>query len=208
MSCRFCAINHTIFSWNIRCRFVKPNFRWPAQKEAFTDNSIYNGIRLLDVSYQENREADGEAMALDPSMCVLVVDDQAVMVRIIQGLLRQLGVVNADAARNGRAALEKLRAKRYDVVISDWHMDHMNGYDLLCEIRSDEQLKDTPFIMVTGDGKKENVVAAKKAGVDNYIVKPFNSETLKSKIEAIFTTRSPVVPELQGVTCPAVLTYA
>lgn len=147
-------------------------------------------------------------MALDPNTCVLVVDDQVVMVRIIQGLLRQLGVVNSDSAQNGHEALEKMRAKRYDIVISDWHMDPMSGYELLCKVRGDEQLKETPFILVTGDGKTENVVAAKKAGVDNYIVKPFNSETLKSKIEAIFTARSPAVPELKRITCPAVLTYA
>lgn len=145
-------------------------------------------------------------MALDPSMCVLVVDDQIVMIRIIQALLRQLGVINCDAARSGHAALEKMRAKRYDLVISDWHMEPMSGYELLCETRGDEQLKRTPFILVTGEAKTENVIAAKNAGVNNYIVKPFNGETLKSKMEATLS-RSSAVPEGPGITCPAVLTY-
>jgi two-component system chemotaxis response regulator CheY len=129
-------------------------------------------------------------MTLDAGMTVLVVDDQAIMLRIIEGLLRQLGVVKIDAANDGSAALAKLRTKRYDLVISDWHMEPMSGYDLLIEIRGDEALKTIPFIMVTGAAKTEHVVAAKKAGVSNYIVKPFNTETLKSKIESIFATRS------------------
>jgi two-component system, chemotaxis family, chemotaxis protein CheY len=146
-------------------------------------------------------------MTLDPNMTVLVVDDQAVMVRIIQGLLQQLGIVNLDAAQSAPAALEKMRAKRYDLVISDWHMERMSGYDLLHEIRTDPRLMQTPFIIVTGDAKTENVIAARKAGVSNYIVKPFNGKTLKSKIEAIFVTRSAAVPERPGIICPAIPTY-
>ena len=145
-------------------------------------------------------------MALDPNMTVLVVDDQTVMVRIMQGLLQQLGITNLDAAQSGHVALKKMRAKRYDLVISDWHMEQMSGYDLLCEIRADDQLMRTPFILVTGEAKTENVIAAKKAGVNNYIVKPFNGETLKSKMEATLS-RSSAVPEGPGIICPAVLTY-
>ena len=106
-------------------------------------------------------------MALDPNMTVLVVDDQTVMVRIMQGLLQQLGITNLDAAQSGRVALKKMRAKRYDLVISDWHMEQMSGYDLLREIRADPRLMQTPFIMVTGDPRTENVIAARKAGVSN-----------------------------------------
>ena len=125
-------------------------------------------------------------MALDPSMPVLVVDDYSTMVRIIRNLLRQIGFADVDDARDGAAALEKLHARRYGLVISDWNMEPMTGYDLLREVRSDPELGEIPFIMVTAESRTENVIAAKKAGVDNYIVKPFNAQTLKAKIEAVF----------------------
>jgi two-component system, chemotaxis family, chemotaxis protein CheY len=128
-------------------------------------------------------------MALDPSMPVLVVDDYSTMVRIIRNLLRQLGFADVDDARDGAAALEKMHARRYGLVISDWNMEPMTGYDLLCQVRSDPSLGDVPFIMVTAESKTENVIAAKKAGVNNYIVKPFNAQTLKSKIEAVFAEK-------------------
>jgi two-component system, chemotaxis family, chemotaxis protein CheY len=114
------------------------------------------------------------------------VDDYNTMVRIIRNLLRQLGFENIDDANDGTTALEKMRARRYGLVISDWNMEPMTGYDLLKEMRSDPYLLRTPFIMVTAESKTENVVAAKKAGVSNYIVKPFNAQTLKSKIETVF----------------------
>jgi two-component system, chemotaxis family, chemotaxis protein CheY len=125
-------------------------------------------------------------MSVDLSMPVLVVDDYTTMVRIIRNLLRQLGFENVDDARDGSSALEKMRARRYGLVISDWNMEPMTGYDLLKQMRSDPQLGRTPFIMVTAESKTENVIAAKKAGVSNYIVKPFNAQTLQSKIEAVF----------------------
>jgi two-component system chemotaxis response regulator CheY len=125
-------------------------------------------------------------MALDPSMSVLVVDDYSTMIRIIRNLLRQIGFADVDDANNGAAALDKMRAKRYGLVISDWNMEPMTGYDLLQQVRSDPGFGNTPFIMVTAESKTENVIAAKKAGVNNYIVKPFNAQTLKAKIEAVF----------------------
>ena len=125
-------------------------------------------------------------MAVDLSMPVLVVDDYNTMVRIIRNLLRQLGFEHIDDASDGSAALEKMRARRYGLVISDWNMEPMTGYDLLKEMRADPQLGRTPFIMVTAESKTENVIAAKKAGVSNYIVKPFNAQTLKNKIDAVF----------------------
>ena len=128
-------------------------------------------------------------MALDPSMPVLVVDDYSTMVRIIRNLLRQLGFADVDDARDGSDALSKMRAKRYGLVISDWNMEPMTGFEFLREVRSDPALEQTPFIMVTAESKTENVVAARKAGVNNYIVKPFNAQTLKSKIEAVFAER-------------------
>ena len=125
-------------------------------------------------------------MALDPSMPVLVVDDYSTMVRIIRNLLRQLGFGDVDDAPDGAAALAKMHAKRYGLVISDWNMEPMTGFDLLRQVRGDPDLGDTPFIMVTAELRTENVIAARKAGVNNYIVKPFNAQTLKTKIEAVF----------------------
>jgi len=125
-------------------------------------------------------------MAIDLSMPVLVVDDYNTMIRIIRNLLKQLGFEDIDDAADGSAALGKLREKRYGLVISDWNMEPMTGYELLKEVRADPGLTKTPFIMVTAESKTENVIAAKKAGVNNYIVKPFNAQTLKTKIEAVF----------------------
>jgi two-component system, chemotaxis family, chemotaxis protein CheY len=125
-------------------------------------------------------------MAVDLSMPVLVVDDYATMIRIIRNLLRQLGFENVDEASDGRAALAKLRERKYGLVISDWNMEPMTGYDLLLAVRGDKALYETPFIMITAESKTDNVIAAKKAGVNNYIVKPFNAATLKSKIDAVF----------------------
>ncbi len=125
-------------------------------------------------------------MALDPFMPVLVVDDYGTMIRIMRNLLRQLGFSDIDDACDGSAALAKMRAKRYGLVISDWNMEPMTGYDLLCEVRADPGLYQTPFIMVTAESKSQNVIAARQAGASNYIVKPFNAQTLKAKIEAVF----------------------
>ncbi|WP_342359199.1 response regulator [Terrarubrum flagellatum] len=123
-------------------------------------------------------------MALNLSMPILVVDDYQTMIRIIRNLLKQLGFEDIDDAPDGAAALAKLRRKKYGLVISDWNMEPMTGYDLLRQVRNEEAIRDTPFIMVTAESKTENVIAAKKAGVNNYIVKPFNATTLKTKIEA------------------------
>ena len=125
-------------------------------------------------------------MALDLGMPILVVDDYNTMIRIIRNLLRQLGFEDIDDASDGTGALAKLKQKKYGLVISDWNMEPMTGYELLREVRADDRLSRTPFIMVTAESKTENVIAAKKAGVNNYIVKPFNAATLKSKIDAIF----------------------
>ena len=124
-------------------------------------------------------------MAVDLSMSILVVDDYNTMIRIIRNLLKQLGFEDIDDASDGSAALTKLRGKRYGLVISDWNMEPMTGYELLKEVRADPGLNKTPFIMVTAESKTENVIAAKKAGVNNYIVKPFNAQTLKTKIDAV-----------------------
>ena len=125
-------------------------------------------------------------MAIDLSMPILVVDDYNTMIRIIRNLLRQLGFEDVDEASDGAVALDKMRDKKYGLVISDWNMEPMTGYELLKQVRADSALQTTPFIMVTAESKTENVIAAKQAGVNNYIVKPFNADTLKTKIEAVF----------------------
>ena len=124
-------------------------------------------------------------MAVEMTMPILVVDDYKAMIRIIRNLLKQLGFEDIDDAADGTEALEKMKQRRYGLVISDWNMEPMTGYELLREVRADDKLKGTPFIMVTAESKTENVIAAKKAGVNNYIVKPFNAATLKGKIAAV-----------------------
>jgi two-component system chemotaxis response regulator CheY len=125
-------------------------------------------------------------MAADQTIQILVVDDYRTMIRIIRNLLKQIGYEQVDEATDGPEALTKMRGKRYGLVISDWNMEPMTGYELLKEVRADPALAPTPFIMVTAESKTENVIAAKKAGVNNYIVKPFNAQTLKNKIDAVF----------------------
>ncbi|MDJ0944143.1 MAG: response regulator [Kiloniellales bacterium] len=119
---------------------------------------------------------------VDKNMPILIVDDYKTMLRIIRNLLKQLGFNNVDEATDGSAALQKMRDRSYGLVISDWNMEPMSGLQLLQEVRADAQLQTVPFIMVTAESKSENVVAAKQAGVTNYIVKPFNAATLKTKL--------------------------
>ncbi|VAW19240.1 Chemotaxis regulator - transmits chemoreceptor signals to flagellar motor components CheY [hydrothermal vent metagenome] len=125
-------------------------------------------------------------MSLDANSPILVVDDYATMVRILRNLLKQLGYENVDDASDGSEALKKISEKQYGLVISDWNMEPMTGYDLLRQVRARNETTRLPFIMVTAESKTENVIAAKKAGVNNYIVKPFNAQTLKGKIDAVF----------------------
>lgn len=128
-------------------------------------------------------------MSVDKKMPVLVVDDFPTMRKIIRNLLEQLGFSNIFEAEDGADALRKMRDSgsrgHYGLVISDWNMEPMTGLQLLKEVRADNGLKATPFIMITAENKTENVIAAKQAGVNNYIVKPFNAITLKQKIEAV-----------------------
>ena len=124
-------------------------------------------------------------MAVDMNMPILIVDDYKTMLRIIRNLLKQLGFNNVDEAVDGSDALSKLRAKDYGLVISDWNMEPMTGIQLLREVRADEKMRDMPFIMITAESKTENVIAAKEAGVSNYIVKPFNAATLKAKLTSV-----------------------
>jgi len=124
-------------------------------------------------------------MAVDKNMNILIVDDYKTMLRILRNLLRQLGFNNIEDATDGSMALQKLRQAKFDFVISDWNMEPMTGIQLLREVRADDSLKHLPFIMITAESKSENVIAAKEAGVSNYIVKPFNAETLKTKMSSV-----------------------
>lgn len=125
-------------------------------------------------------------MAVDSKMPILVVDDYKTTIRIVHNLLGQLGFNNLDEASNGEEAMGKLKRQPYGLVISDWNMEPMTGYELLLKVRADAALRSTPFIMITAESKTENVVAAKQAGANNYIVKPFNAPTLKQKLTSIF----------------------
>ena len=118
-------------------------------------------------------------------MKILVVDDYSTMRRILRNLLNQIGLADVEEAGDGGEAMNKLRTERFDLVISDWNMEPVTGLDLLRQVRADGVLGRLPFLMVTAESKTENVIEAKKAGVSNYIVKPFNAETLKAKIAAV-----------------------
>jgi two-component system, chemotaxis family, chemotaxis protein CheY len=126
-------------------------------------------------------------LPIDKSLNVLIVDDYKTMLRIIRNLLKQIDFHNVDEAHEGAEALAKLRAGNFGLVISDWNMQPMTGLQLLQEVRADARLRPTPFIMVTAESKVENVIAAKEAGVSNYIVKPFNAETLREKVEKVLS---------------------
>lgn len=122
-------------------------------------------------------------MTANPNMPILVVDDYNTMVRIIRKLLKQVGYENVDEASNGAAAYEMIKQKDYGLIISDWNMEPMTGFELLQKVRGEAATNKLPFILVTAESKPENVQAAQKAGVSNYLVKPFSAPALKEKID-------------------------
>jgi two-component system, chemotaxis family, chemotaxis protein CheY len=124
-------------------------------------------------------------MAIDRASRILIVDDYSRMLRIIRGLLRQLGYDQVEEASDGAGALEKLRQKPFDLVISDWNMEPMSGLELLREVRADPALAALPFIMVTAEGRAAKIAEAQRAGVSGYIIKPFGAEALSLKIAAL-----------------------
>lgn len=124
-------------------------------------------------------------MAADKSMNVLVVDDYKSMVRIVRGMLNQLGFVNVDDAPDGAAAMALLKEKSYGLVLSDWNMQPVTGLELLKQVRAEEKTRATPFVMVTAEAKVENVIAARQAGVNNYVIKPFTLAVLKQKLTSV-----------------------
>ncbi len=124
--------------------------------------------------------------SLDKKMPILVVDDFATMRKIVKNALRALRFENVDEAEDGVAALAKCQSGNFALIISDWNMPNMMGIDFLRAVRADERLKATPFLMVTAEAQKENVLEAAKAGVSNYIIKPFTPDALQQKLELIF----------------------
>lgn len=120
------------------------------------------------------------------SLKFLVVDDFSTMRRIVRNLLKELGFTNVDEAEDGVAAMAKLREGTFEFVVSDWNMPNMDGLALLQNVRADAKLKTLPFLMVTAEAKKENIIAAAKAGASGYVVKPFTAATLQEKLEKIF----------------------
>jgi two-component system chemotaxis response regulator CheY len=124
-------------------------------------------------------------MTLNKNMRVFIVDDYTTMLRILRNLLRQLDLNHVEEANDGESAYHMLLKSPPDLIISDWNMAPVTGLDLLRKVRADAKLKHIPFIMVTAESKTENVIIAKQAGVSNYIVKPFNAETLKAKIASV-----------------------
>jgi two-component system chemotaxis response regulator CheY len=135
-------------------------------------------------------------MPLASSVPVLVVDDSKIIIAVIDKLLRQIGFAEVDDAADGLMALAKMRAKRYGLVISDWNMQSMTGQELLRQVRSDPALKSTPFIMMTAESNTARVIAAKRAGVDNYVIKPFTAQMLKKKIDTVFAARNAALAEV------------
>jgi two-component system chemotaxis response regulator CheY len=123
-------------------------------------------------------------------MKVLIVDDYSTMRRIIRNQLAQLGYHDVDEAADGNEALKKLRTTRYDLVISDLIMEPVTGFDLLKQVRADNKLKALPFVMITAEAKAQNLAAARQAGVDSYLVKPFDAATLRRKVEAALNAKA------------------
>jgi two-component system chemotaxis response regulator CheY len=124
-------------------------------------------------------------MSINKNMRVFIVDDYTTMLRILRNLLRQLDLNNVDEANDGENAYHMIQKSPPDLIISDWNMAPVSGLDLLRRVRANAKLRHIPFIMVTAESKTENVVTAKQAGVSNYIVKPFNAETLRAKIVSV-----------------------
>jgi len=122
----------------------------------------------------------------DHNITILIVDDFSTMRRIVKNALRQLGYVNVIEADDGTTALDVLRREKIDFIVSDWNMPQMTGIELLKAVRTTDEWKDLPFLMVTAEGQKEHVIEAVKHRVNNYIVKPFTPETLMEKINKIF----------------------
>ncbi len=123
---------------------------------------------------------------MDLKMSILIVDDFATMRRILKNILRQIGFSNIFEADDGKTALKELKKNKFDMILSDWNMPEMSGLELLKAVKSDDELKDIPYIMVTAEAQKDNIVEAVKAGVNSYVVKPFTADTVAAKLKQLF----------------------
>jgi two-component system chemotaxis response regulator CheY len=123
---------------------------------------------------------------MDLNMKVLIVDDFATMRKIVRNILKQIGFTNIAEADDGNTGLKALQKEKFDLVLCDWNMPEMPGIDLLRAVRSDDALKDIPFVMVTAEAQKDNIVEAVKEGVSNYIIKPFTADTVHEKLKKVF----------------------
>jgi two-component system chemotaxis response regulator CheY len=124
-------------------------------------------------------------MTPDNNTRILIVEKNRTMLRLIRSLLNDFGYTNIDEANSGSAALECLRDNKNNLIISDWNIEPVSGLELLRQVRAEEEFKQVHFIMIAAEAKIENVIAAKQAGVNNYIVKPFNAATLRAKVDAV-----------------------
>jgi two-component system chemotaxis response regulator CheY len=127
---------------------------------------------------------------MDKNIKILIVDDFATMRKVIRNILKQIGYENIVEAEDGVLGLKVLKSQKIDFIICDWNMPNMTGLELLKAVRADSDISSTPFLMVTAEALQENVVAAVKAGVSNYIVKPFTAEILNEKITKILGVSS------------------
>jgi two-component system chemotaxis response regulator CheY len=134
---------------------------------------------------KDRDQDEGEDSMENKAIKILIVDDFATMRKVVRNLLKQIGYENIIEAEDGVCALRALKSQKVDFVISDWNMPNMTGLDLLKAVRADSELSATPFLMITAEALQDNVVAAVRAGVNNYIVKPFTAETLNGKIQKI-----------------------
>jgi two-component system chemotaxis response regulator CheY len=123
---------------------------------------------------------------MDLNMKVLIVDDFATMRRILRNILKQIGFTDINEADDGSTALKELKKEKYDLILSDWNMPEMPGIDLINAIRADDELKGIPFVMITAEAQKDNIIGAVKAGVNSYVVKPFTAETIGEKLKKVF----------------------
>ncbi len=121
----------------------------------------------------------------DTSIKILLVDDFATMRKIIKNQLGKIGYQEVREAENGEVAWEMIKSDNFNLIIADWNMPKMSGLDLLKAMRKDEKYKNTPFMMVTSEANKDNIISAVEAGADEYIVKPFNENTLQEKVTEI-----------------------
>ena len=123
---------------------------------------------------------------MDLNMKVMIVDDFATMRRILRNILKQIGFKNIIEADDGKHALKELKKEKVDLIMCDWNMPEMPGIELLKNVRSDDELKNIPFVMVTAEAQKDNILEAVKSGVSNYVVKPFTAETITEKLNKVF----------------------